>query len=68
LGSGDGFTQSANTRQTALAPILFGLAIHPDLGDVSHDIFDRINRIGFAKVTRGVVALVDNCAEFPRPF
>jgi hypothetical protein len=29
------------------------------LGDVSHNIFDRI---GFAKVARGVAALVDNCA------
>jgi hypothetical protein len=40
----------------------------PMLGDVSHNIFDRINPIGFAKVARGVVAPVDNCAELPRPF
>jgi len=38
------------------------------LGDVSHNIFDRINPIGFAKVARGVVALVENYAELPRPF
>jgi hypothetical protein len=37
------------------------------LGNVSHNIFDRINPIGFAKVARGVVALVDYCAELPRP-
>ena len=32
----------------------------PMFGDVSHDIFDRIDPVGFAKVARGVVALVDN--------
>jgi hypothetical protein len=37
-------------------------------GDVSHNIFDRINPVGFAKVARGVVALVDNGAELARPF
>jgi hypothetical protein len=36
----------------------------PILGDVSHDIFDRIDPIGFAKVARGIVALLDNARSF----
>jgi hypothetical protein len=40
----------------------------PILGDVSHNIFDGINPIRFAKVARGVVTLIENCAEPRRSF
>jgi hypothetical protein len=40
----------------------------PMLGDVSHNIFDRIKSIGFAKVPRGGVTLIENCGEASSPF